>query len=145
MPVRVLVLLLVVPLAGCVGLTWNRASRNVPVPAERLGVLQAGRTDLATCLTTLGAPIAVWEHRENGGSGAVLAYGWVDSLDWGVNVSFPLTRRFSGSLDYDSLDRDLSGVLLFFDEGWVLQRWRTGLLREAVADLGMPRAAPVEN
>lgn len=144
MPARGLVLVLLLPLAGCVGVTWNRSSRNVPVPAERLERLEAGRTDLAECLATLGAPIAVWEHGENGTSGAVLAYGWVDALDWGVNVSFPVTRRLSGSLDYDSIDRDLAGVLLFFGDRWVLRRWRAGLLREAVADPGLRRSAPVD-
>lgn len=130
---------LVVPLAGCVGLTWNRQSRNAPLPPERLATLEAGRTDLAACLGALGAPLAVWAHRENGTDGAVLAYGWVDTVDWGVNVSIPLTRRFSGSVDYDSIDRDLDGVVLFFDHDWVLRRWRTGLLHEALAELGMGR------
>ena len=141
---RLAALLALAPLlGGCLSVSWGRTNRDEPIPAARLGELQAGRTTLDECLGAFGAPLRVEEHPVEGGEGAVLVWGWLDETDVGLSVSLPLSDQSSVNLDYRQLDARTRGLVLFFDERWVLAEWRAGLLSEVAADL-RPRPALVE-
>jgi len=130
---------------ACVSVNWTRASRYAPVASESLARLEAGRTQLADCLADLGAPLWVWEHTEGGQDGAALAYGWYDEKDWGVNLRVPVSDNNSASFDYSSLDTRLHGLVLFFDDRWVLTSFRTGLLRDLTREARRPPSALEED
>jgi len=138
--------LVLLPLCvGCVSLTWERESRHTPVSAASISRLESGRSDLGECLAELGAPLWVWEHVEGGRPAAALAYGWFDERDFGVRVSVPVSDNFSASFDYDQIDQRMKGLVLFFDEGWMLTAWRTGLLRDLTREVRRPPAAVEED
>lgn len=130
---------------GCVSVNWTQESRYAPVSGEHLSRLAAGRTQLGDCLADLGAPLWVWESTEGGQDGAALAYGWFDEEDIGVRVSVPLNDNSSASASYDQLDARLHGLVLFFDERWVLTSFRTGLLRDLTREARRPPAALEED
>ncbi|NOT29345.1 MAG: hypothetical protein HOP15_02720 [Planctomycetes bacterium] len=126
--------------AGCLQASWVRESRFAPVPRAALNGFEAGRTDLDDCLSALGAPLWVWEHAEGGEPGAALAYGWFDERNFGLRASVPVAERVSVSFDYGQIDQRMQGVVLFFDEGWRLRSWRTGLLRDLSREARRPPA-----
>ena len=126
--------------AGCASLTWQRDSRNSPLPPEAVARLEAGQTELGDCLALFGAPLWVWEHIEHGRPAAALAYGWFDAQDLGFSVSVPLTDWYSASYNYDRVDQRMKGLVLFFDEHWTLLSWRTGLLHDLTQEERRPPA-----
>jgi len=130
---------------GCVSVNWTRESRYAPVADEHLARLEAGRTQLTDCLADLGAPLWVWEHTEGGQDGAALAYGWFDEKDYGLNVSVPVSDNSSASFSYDNLDARLHGLVLFFDDRWVLTSFRTGYLKDLTREVRRPPAALEED
>lgn len=126
--------------AACVQVGWDRESKNEPVSKATLGALEPHRTELGECLRILGAPLWVWEHDQDGQVGAVLAYGWFDERDLGLRLSIPVSRGVSPSLDYSKIDQRMHGVVLFFDQDWLLTAWRTGLLRDLSREARRPTA-----
>jgi hypothetical protein len=135
--------LLLLPLcAGCLSVTWERESRYSPATSGAIAHLEPGKSGLGECLADLGAPLWVWEHVEAGRPAAALAYGWFDERDFGVRVSVPVTENYSASFDYDQIDERMRGLVLFFDEHWVLTSWRTGLLRDLSREARRPPAYP---
>lgn len=130
---------------ACLQAGWRRTSRYEPIPEGALAGLEARRTDLGDCLRTFGAPLWVWEHDEAGRAGAVLAYGWFDERDFGLQLSLPLSDYASASFDYATLDQRMHGLVLFFDGDWKLTHWRTGLLRDLTREAARPPAALEED
>ncbi|MCA8943821.1 MAG: hypothetical protein KDB80_14760, partial [Planctomycetes bacterium] len=57
---RALLVLALASTAGCISFDYSHASVGSPVDDATLEVLEPGRTDLSTCLATLGAPELVW-------------------------------------------------------------------------------------
>jgi len=133
-------LVLVLLCAGCATFSWERESRNSPVPPEAIARLEAGKTGLGECLAAFGAPLWVWENVEHGRPAATLAYGWFDVRDLGFSVSVPLTDNYSASYNYDRIDQRMKGLVLFFDEDWRLLSWRTGLLQDLAREERRPPA-----
>jgi hypothetical protein len=127
-----------------VRLAWERASRHTPIPPELLARLEPGRSDLAQCLAELGAPLWVFEHVEDGRSGAALAFGWYDQRDLGLRVSVPVYRGLAASFEYDRIDQRMRGAVLFFDPDWRLVTCRAGLLRDLTREFARPRPQLVE-
>lgn len=130
-PSSALALLLAVALgaASCVRVSWISSDRQTPVPDVHVDGLEPGETTLEGALARLGAPLFVWEadSRSYG-----LAFGWDEGLDWGVNVSVPVAREFSASLDYEDTNLQLEGLVLFFDASDRLLRVERGLLSDLV-------------
>lgn len=112
---------------GCVTGSFTRDSRFEPVPRGALRPLQPGESDLQDALDALGAPLWVWEVP---GDGMAVAYGWEEERAWGLSFSVPLTRQLSANFDYDDIDADLAGVVLFFDAERRLVEKRRGRLRD---------------
>lgn len=136
---RVLLLLLVPLLPGCLSCGWRRATSFSPPPRDAIAALVPGRSTLADCLELLGAPLHVWEHK---GEGAALAWGWAESSGWGLSLSVPVYRQASASLSWDDLDARMNGLVLVFDEDWKLDLVREGYLRDLRAQLVRRRPAP---
>lgn len=124
-----LALLLVACAASCVRVSWISSDRQTPLPEVHVAGLEPGATTLEEALARLGAPLFVWEAdpRSYG-----LAFGWDEGLDWGVNVSVPIAREFSASLDYEDTNLQLEGLVLFFDVHDRLLRVERGLLSDLV-------------
>lgn len=125
---------------ACVSAEYRRTIVHEPVPEERVAALARGTSDLAACLASLGAPSYVWEYR---GEGLALGYGWYRASHWGLGVSYQVAHDVSASMEFDELGSKTRGYVLFFDERWVLQDVRSGLLRDLTAGLGRRRPAPV--
>ena len=122
-------LLLVAALAflpGCLTINMTRVASERAPEIETVATLVEGESDLTQCLAALGAPLEVQELEE----GAVLGWGWRKARFFGVNVSFPLSRDFSGSVRYNRTGDDVQGLVLFFDDAWTLRRIRRGYLRD---------------
>lgn len=128
-------------LASCVQFNWRRESRYQPVDSSSFAELEKEGVDLSRCLELFGAPL--WVREQEGGKGALLAYGWLENKDLGVAVSVPIYRGLSGSVDLDKIDSRMKGLVLFFDESWKLTSWRTGLLRDLTGE--EPRPSDVED
>ena len=127
-----LVLLLALAHTSCVNVFYRHETRFEPPQRGALAELAVDHSDLSDCLTRLGAPLWVWEDR---GSGAALAYGWLESGDWNVSLSLPLSNDASASLTYRQIDARMRGVVLFFDADWTLRAIRKGYLRDLTARL----------
>ena len=130
---------------GCLQAGWRHDSRYEPIPKAALGALEARRTELDECLRLFGAPLWVWEHDQGGEHGAVLAWGWFDERDFGLQFSLPLSDYASVSFDYANVDQRMHGLVLFFDQDWRLTLWRTGLLRDLTREAARPPAALEED
>ena len=124
-----LTLTLLLP-TGCLSAFYTRQTRFEPPPEGTLTQLAPGQSDLGQCLALLGAPLWVWEH---GGSGAALAYGWLQNGDWNVSLQAPISNNASASFTFRKIDERMRGVVLFFDEDWQLRTVRKGLLRDLTA------------
>jgi hypothetical protein len=144
MPRLLTTLALALACASCLQVNWRQESRHSPVDPAATATLAAGETELSACLDALGAPLWVYEHEVEGRTGAVLAWGWLDTRDLGWRVSVPLYRGVSASLDVDRIDQRMRGVVLFFDEDWVLSAWREGLLVDLTYAVRRP-PAPLED
>jgi len=141
---RALFLALAAALTGCLSGSYGRTNGDQPLPAERMAELRAGETDLTACLAAFGAPRWVWEQpAKGGGEGAVLVWGWLDESDFALSLSVPLGEQASANFDYRQLDARTQGLVLFFDQRWILCDWRSGLLVELTRDL-RPRPAFLE-
>ena len=124
---RLLVVLLLGSLVGCVRVTWRRVSRYVPPEVEVLDGLRIGETTLSDALRGLGAPLWTWEVSQEE---FALAWGWFEDTDAGGRVSVPITRGFSPSFSFDRFDERMQGLVLFFDMERQLVATRRGLLRD---------------
>jgi len=131
-----LALLLALLHGGCVNVFYRHETRFEPPRRGALAELAPDRSDLDDCLTRLGAPLWVWEDR---GSGAALAYGWLESGDWNVSVNLPVSNDASASLTWRQIDARMRGVVLFFDTEWTLRAVRKGYLRDLTARLRQRR------
>lgn len=137
---RGLLFLLPFVLAGCLSVSWSRDRRHEPLRKSVIAALEPGRSTLAECLETLGAPLYVWEYK---GDGAALAWGWNDERELGVKVSVPFSEQASVSLSYDDAREKLRGAVLLFDRDLVLEDVRRGWLRDLQRDLQRRRPAAV--
>jgi hypothetical protein len=126
---------------SCVTAEYRRTIVDEAVPEERVASLVPGRSGLAECLAALGAPSYVWEYR---GDGLALGYGSYRRSHWGLSVSYQVANDVSASMSYEDLGSKTRGYVLFFDEGWVLQAVRAGLLRDLTLGLGRRRPAALE-
>ena len=131
-----LVLFLAVIQTGCLSAFYRREVRFEPLPHDAIAELVPDQSDLTECLQRLGAPLWVWEYQ---GSGAVLAYGWLESGDWNLSLSIPVTNDTSASFTYRQIDERMRGVVLFFGPDWKLRTMRKGHLRDITAGLGERR------
>lgn len=113
-------------LGGCVSVNFDRTRGLEPVSADVLLDLRESRADLTMCLRRLGAPSHVHELPDDG---MALAWAWIDSLGWGIQVSVSL-RGVNLSADYDAERRDFEGAVLFFDREQRLVKVERGLLRD---------------
>ncbi len=140
MRVALTALALCTVLCGCVSLNLSRGNLNEPIADATLASLKPGESDLTRCLTTLGAPNLVWEYKIDG---VALAYAWVDSGGWGVSLSYSFNRYApAASFNFDSRDDDRNGVVLFFDEGLILESVKRGRLGELLPINRRPAALP---
>jgi hypothetical protein len=108
---------------------WNRSVKLEALAEPALESLEVGSSDLADCLSALGAPTRVWEVD----GGAALAWHWVDRSDWGVTLSVPTGDAVSANLSYGTFDTDARGAVLFFDEAWGLTALRRGQIAELLS------------
>ena len=138
---RFLLLALLPLLAGCVSGSWGRTNRHEPPSEEAIATRSPGESGLGQCLDALGAPLWVWEYR---GDGVALAYGWLERVAWGFDVSVPLTDYYSASFDYTDIDSEMPGLVLLFDGELTLRELRRGLLRDLILRAGRPRPSLVE-
>ena len=123
---RLLPVALACLLGGCVSVSFDRVRGLEPVADEVLLDLREGKADLALCLRRLGAPSHVHELPDGG---MALAWAWIDSLSWGIQISVAL-RGVNLSADYDAERRDFEGAVLFFDREQRLVKVERGLLRD---------------
>lgn len=138
-------LVLGLPLVGCLSVTYGRTNRDEPLALARAQELVPGRTGLAECLAAFGAPRWVFEQPAARGDGAVLAWGWLDEADLGLSLSLPVSDRSSLNLDYRTIDARTRGLVLFFDGDWVLTDWRSGLVLELTRDVRTRPTIPEED
>lgn len=124
---------------SCLSFEWSRVSRYAPVPAELEASLEVGDSDLERCLARLGAPLWVLEQPVESKDGALLAWGWFESEDFGVRVSYAFDRFVSASFDYEQIDAEMQGIVAVFDESWRLIKLERGLLRDLASDLTQAR------
>lgn len=138
-----LAFLLLVALAGtsCVSFDFARSTVNLPPRRGVVASMVPGTTKLDGALKALGAPIYVWEWKEDG---LALAWGWSEDGARGVSVRVPLDHGGSAQASYDDLARHLRGVVLFFDAQETLVDVREGELNDFLADGARRRPSPVE-
>ena len=135
-PARLTIAAAAFVLASCIQFNWRRESRHAPIDPSSFEELEEEGVDLTRCLQLFGAPL--WVREQEGGKGAMLAYGWLENKDLGLTVSVPLYRGYSGSVDLDKIDSRMRGLVLFFDESWNLRSWRVGLLRDLTREAQRP-------
>ena len=138
--VRLLGVLLVAVLAGCVSFNWSRDRMFRPLAPGALDGLEPGRTELATCLERLGAPLYVWEYKRDG---AALAWGAADEDSKRIGITVPV-QRARPSFSYGDVDAELRGAVLLFGDDFVLEEVREGCLRDLRDKLARARPAAVE-
>lgn len=139
---RLLAPLLALVSGGCISGGYYRAQAFEPVKQVQFAALPPGVATLDDALRTLGAPVYVWEWKQDG---IALAWGWRNLARWGFSVSVPLTHNDSASFSYDRLSNDLPGAVLFFDRDDKLVEARQGLLADIRTETARARpAAPEE-
>ena len=138
---RLAALLLLVLLPGCLSGSWRRETRHEPPPRGALRSLVVGESDLGDALEVLGAPLWVWEAPADG---MAVAYGWLERRGFSLNLSVPVTRDLNASFDYDDVDDDMKGCVLFFDAEHRLVEKRRGWLRDLTVESRRPRPALTE-
>jgi hypothetical protein len=142
--------------SGCLRLRFERSSVDRPPPPagfEFLGLpgvdqpgpargaveqseIAAGAS-LETCLEQLGAPMFVWARDLTGEQGFAAAWGWRRVSGWGIVFSIPLGDAPSANLDYSESDRNLQGLVLFFDAEWRLERADRAFLADVLPNVGL--------
>jgi len=97
----------------------NFTNRRINAPLEKRLVAQAvvGESDLAACLSVLGAPTSV-APSENG-ERFILTWKWLEQSDWGFNLSLPLGDQ-NASFNWTDSESNPQFVRLFFDRDWAL-------------------------
>ncbi len=113
--------------AACLQVGYRRQHVESVPGEESVARLAAGASTLSDALAQLGAPLDVWE---GAGGGPVLAYGGMDTAEWAVTVSVPVTDYSSASFSYADFDARTRGVVLLFDADLVLTLVRRGYLRD---------------
>jgi hypothetical protein len=126
-------------LTACVTGSYRHVSVDEPVALTTLTALQPGTHDLATCLARLGAPHRVLEYHvaPDRTSGMALVWTWRDAAGFGVEVSGG-QEDVNVSFEYEALQTDLPGCVLWFGPDLVLERWRHGNLGELLATRRRP-------
>jgi hypothetical protein len=127
MTMRVLAIVCLPLLTGCVSFNYGRHSTFEAVSDVAIGQLEIGTSDIGQALALLGAPLYVWEGT---GDSVVLAYGSEDRKGIGFGVSVPMFEQASASFNYDDESSRLEGYVLVFDADLKLELVRAGLLRE---------------
>ena len=112
-------------LAGCLSGEYT-SRRNLQEPPAHFGLVP-GKDDLSACLDVLGAPLQVYEN----GEGAVLAWGWSEDRVWGLTMSIPMGSQ-RGSFTYQRGATGLEGLVLVFDEAWLLTSIKEGSLADVL-------------
>jgi hypothetical protein len=128
--------------ASCVTFSFDRDLRYVPLSDAAIDAVRPSETTLAQCLEEFGAPLYVWEYKEDG---VALAYGWHKEKNWNVTVSVPLTHGYSASASYTDDAEKLRGVVLLFDRDLRLEIVRRGFLKSLRQELRARRPAPVDD
>jgi hypothetical protein len=128
------VLLLALLSSSCLSGRWQRTVFNQPIAAEVVEELPVGAS-LKDCLDVLGAPTIVREHRVHG---LLLAWAWGKDRTVGASLSVPVYRSLGVSMGYNDRRVRPRGVVLWFDEEWVLERRDVGWLDAFVADERKP-------
>lgn len=127
--------------AGCVSGNYRRETRLSRPDGVRPSDFEPGVTELGECLERLGAPLHVWEV----GSGAALAWAWLEVSGWGVGFSAPLAKNFSASADFQDDSAEVPAWVLMFDENWVLESTQRGNLRSLRGRFGRERPNATSN
>lgn len=112
-------------LAGCLSGEYT-SRRTFQEPPAHPGLVP-GKDDLSACLGELGAPLQVYEN----GEGAVLAWGWSEDRTWGLTLSLPLGSQ-RASFTYQRGTTGLEGLVLIFDEAWLLTSIQEGQLSDVL-------------
>jgi hypothetical protein len=121
-------------LPGCFSLEYNRMNVGEPVADATLQALRPGRDSLADCLSALGAPELVYEHRT---TGVALLWFWKETAGWGFEVSSP-SDDVPASLTLELEGSELPGCMLWFGPDLVLERWRQGTIGDLLRDRVRP-------
>lgn len=133
--------LLLAPLLGsCASGRWDRSRSQSQIREDRLAQLPPSGVGLDRCLEILGAPNYVWEHRVHG---LICVWAWSDARGLSAKVS-GTSQNWTRALSFSYTDARLEaeGLVLWFDDDWVLEGWRTGYLRDLTGE--PPRPATVE-
>ncbi len=113
---------------SCVQFTYLGAYYDQPVEDAAFAGLVPGESSLQDCLDALGAPHVVQEYRVHGMS---MAWGWTDEVGWGADVSYGFDESpLAASFSWDSVDRFVAGLVLFFDAELKLETVRRGSLAD---------------
>lgn len=115
-------------LSGCLSARLDHTTQHAEPRVE--GSLHARSSNLQECLEELGAPLLVREHMD----GALLAWGWADERAFGLNLSIPVARSVSANLGYNRSFEGMRGLVLFFDEAWIMQGMHRGYLAEILPE-----------
>lgn len=118
-----LVLLLAGLTSSCLTGNWNRTTFQQVVEPDVLEALPPSGVELATCLDLLGAPTLVFENEVHG---LILAYLWQKDRQFGFTLSVPVTDSESVSFSYTDGLNKATGIVLWFDDDWILEEWRQG-------------------
>ena len=132
---------MIVLAAGCVSVRFQHENRFEPIPDPSIQSLVPGAADLDLALARLGAPLFVWEHDQEG---MALAWGWQEQSGWGFSVSYEVVAHAEVSFTYDSIAKDLQGLVLLFDRDLTLRVIRRGYLRDLGGELRKHRPAFVD-
>jgi hypothetical protein len=103
----------------------NFTNRRINTPLEERLVAQAivGESDLAQCLSVLGAPTSVTPSDD--GERYILTWKWLEQSDWGFNLSLPLGDQ-NASFNWTDSASNPQYVRLFFDHDWTLMEKAEG-------------------
>ncbi|GAB4146477.1 MAG: hypothetical protein Fur0037_14550 [Planctomycetota bacterium] len=114
---------------------------QAPDPSAVAGLVP-GKDDLGSCLARLGAPHFVFEYARDG---AALAWAYGAESGLGFGAAYTVQDFANVSFDFDNAWRDLDGLVLWFREDLVLERWRRGRLADLTRDLRRRPAAAGAN
>ncbi len=129
-------------LSSCISVNWKRWNWHEPVTDAQLTHLEAGRSTLGDCLSTLGAPNEIAEYR---GSGAALTYSWLNQRHLGFSISYSLGQMSELSMNYDDHDINIEAVVLLFDEDLMLEVVRRGFLADMAPNSRRPASLETDN
>jgi len=114
---------------SCVNFDWMRDTSDKVITEAVTDGLAGENVELAHCLELLGAPHFVQEHRVHG---LVLIYAWQRDRDLGLSVSVSI-GDWNPSISYTDAYLRGKGLVLWFDEGYVLEKWQRGNLAEILS------------